>query len=48
MKCSYINLIAASACLIGGIAFTMSHRPLSTIATFVVVGLVNIVFVLAR
>ena len=48
MRSRTINLIAAGGCLICGIAHTLSHGPLVTIAGFVVVGLVNLAFVLVK
>lgn len=48
MKRCTINLIAAGACLACGIAYTMTNRPVTAIAMLVVVGLVNLAFVLSR
>jgi hypothetical protein len=48
MKCHNINLIAAGACLIGGIAYTAADRPVTAIATIVVIGLANLAFILGR
>jgi hypothetical protein len=48
MKCRNINLIAASACLVCGIAYTAADRPVTTIATLVVIGLANLAFILGR
>jgi hypothetical protein len=48
MKCCNVNLVAAGACLVCGIVYTVIEKPLLTIATIVVVGLVNLAFVLAR
>jgi hypothetical protein len=48
MKCHNINLIAAGACLIGGIAYTVAGLPITTITMLVVAGLVNLAFVLGR
>jgi hypothetical protein len=48
MKCRYINLIAACVCLCFGIAYTVTNRPITTIVTLVVLGLVNLAFILAR
>jgi hypothetical protein len=43
-----INLIAACACLACGIAFTVTNRPVTTIATLVVLGIGNLLFILVR
>jgi hypothetical protein len=48
MKRCSINLIAAGACLACGVAYTIANRPMTTIATRVVIGLANLAFVLAR
>jgi hypothetical protein len=48
MKCGNINLIAACACLACGIAYTIGDRPVTTIATVVVIGLANLAFILGR
>ena len=48
MKPCTINLIAGSVCLACGIAYTLAGRPLTTIATFVILGIANLAFVLAR
>jgi len=48
MNCRNINLIAASACLACGIAYTVANGPVTTIATVVVIGLANLAFVLGR
>ena len=48
MKYGNINLIAAGACLACGIAYTVADRPMTTIATLVVFGLVNLAFILGR
>ena len=48
MKHCTINLIAAGVCLACGIAYTLADRPLTTIATLVVLGIANLVFILAR
>lgn len=44
MKCRNINLIAAGACLACGIAYTAANRPVTSIATVVVIGLANLAF----
>jgi hypothetical protein len=43
-----INLIAGGACLACGIAYTLADRPLTTIATLVILGIVNLAFILVR
>ena len=48
MKNRAINLIAASACLCCGIAYTVANRPLTSIAILVVLGLANLAFMLVR
>jgi hypothetical protein len=48
MRYRTINLIAASACLCCGIAYTVTNRPLTSIAVLVVLGLANLAFILAR
>jgi hypothetical protein len=48
MKCRNINLIAACACLVCGIFFTVTGRPTTTVTQLVVIGLANLGFVLAR
>jgi hypothetical protein len=48
MKCSNLNLIAAGACLACGIAYSAADRPLTSIATLVVIGLANLAFILGR
>ena len=48
MKCRYINLIAAAGCLGCAIAYTVVNGPLATIVTLIVIGLVNLAFILAR
>jgi hypothetical protein len=48
MRFRTINLIAACGCLICCTAHTLSHGPLVTIVGFVVVGLANLAFVLAK
>jgi len=48
MKCHNINLIAACACLVCGIFYTVTGRPITTVTLLVVVGLANLAFVLAR
>jgi hypothetical protein len=42
------QLIAAGACLACAIGYTVTGKPLSAIATLVVLGLVNLAFILAR
>jgi len=48
MKYRAINLVAASACLCCGIVYTVTNRPLTSIAILVVLGLANLAFILAR
>jgi hypothetical protein len=48
MRLRAINWIAAFACLSCAIAYTITNRPVSTIATLVVLGLANLAFILAR
>jgi hypothetical protein len=45
MKCHTINLIAAGACLVCGIFYTVTGLPVTLL---VVAGLVNLAFVLAK
>lgn len=48
MRYRTINLIAAGGCFACGIAFTLMHRPVATIATLVVLGVANLAFLVAR
>jgi hypothetical protein len=48
MRHSTVNLIAAGACLVCGIAFTVTGRPVTATATLAVLGLVNLAITLAR
>jgi hypothetical protein len=48
MKHRTINWIAAVACLACGIEYTVTSGPLSAIATLVILGLVNLGFILLR
>ena len=48
MKCRHISLIAAFACLVCGVAYTMAGKPPGAVVTFVIVGLANLGFVLVR
>jgi hypothetical protein len=48
MKYRAINLIAACACLCCGIAYTITNRPLTSIAILIVLGLANLAFILVR
>jgi hypothetical protein len=48
MKRRTVNFVAAGACLACGIAYTVTGRPLSAIATLVVLGLANLAFIFAR
>ena len=43
-----LNWIAACACLACAIGYTIANRPVSAIATLVVLGVANLVFILAR
>jgi len=42
------NLIAASACLVCGVFYTATNRPLAAVVLLVVLGLANLAFVLVR
>lgn len=48
MKHCTINLIAAGACLACGVAYTVTGRSMTAIAVLVVLGLANLVLILAR
>jgi hypothetical protein len=48
MRYRAINLVAASACLGCGIVYTVTNRPLTSIAILVVLGLANLAFILVR
>ena len=48
MKRGTINLIAAGGCLACGIAYTIAGRPITAIAVLVLLGLVNLAFILVR
>jgi hypothetical protein len=48
MKHRTFNWIAAVACLGCGIGYTVEGRPLNAIAMLVILGLVNLAFILAR
>jgi hypothetical protein len=48
MKSRNINLIAAFACLICAVAYTMTGKPPGAVVPFVFVGLANVGFVLVR
>jgi hypothetical protein len=48
MRLRAINWIAAIACLSCAIAYTVTDRPVTTIAMLVVLGLGNLAFILAR
>jgi len=48
MKCHNISLIAAGACLVCGIFYTIIGLSITTVTLLVVAGLVNLAFVLAR
>ena len=42
------NLIAAGACLVCGVLYTATNRPLAAVVTLVVLGLANLAFILVR
>ena len=42
------NLIAAGACLVCGVFYTVTNRKLAAEATLVVLGLANLAFILVR
>ena len=46
-KCT-INLIAAGACLVCGVFYTVTNRSLEAVAVLVVLGLANLAFILVR
>ena len=48
MKCRNFNLIAAFACLVCGVVYTIADKPPGAVVTFVIVGLANLGFVLVR
>ena len=48
MKHCTTNLIAAGACLVCGVFYTMTNRPLAAVVTLVVLGLANLAFFLVR
>jgi len=48
MRRGTVNLIAAGACLVSGIGFTVTGRPVTAIATLAILGLVNLAITLAR
>ena len=48
MKSLNINLIAAFACLVCAVAYTVVGKPPGAVVTFVCLGLANLGFVLAR
>jgi hypothetical protein len=47
MKHRTVNWIAAVACFVCGIEYTVNGRPLNAIAVLVILGLVNLAFILA-
>jgi hypothetical protein len=47
MKHRTVNWIAAVACLACGVGYTMNGKPLNAIAMLVILGLVNLAFILA-
>ena len=46
MRRHTVNWIAASACLVCALAYTVANKPLTTIAMLVVLGLANLAFIL--
>jgi hypothetical protein len=48
MKHCAINLIAAGTCLVCGVLYTATNRPLAAVALLVVLGLANLAFILVR
>ena len=48
MRHHAINWIAAGACLACAIGYTVANRPVTTIATLVVLGVVNLAFIIVR
>ena len=48
MKSRDINLIAAFACLVCAVAYTVVGQPPRAVVTFVFLGLANLGFVLVR
>ena len=48
MKNRTTNLIAAGACLVCGVFYTVTNRPLAAVVTLVVLGLANLAFILVR
>jgi hypothetical protein len=48
MRLRAINWIAAFACLSCAIGYTITNKPVSAIATLVVLGLANLAFILVR
>jgi hypothetical protein len=48
MKHCTLNLIAGGVSLACGIAYTLTDRPITAIATVVVLGIANLAFILAR
>ena len=43
-----INWIAAIGCFVCAGAYTVANRPLGTIVTLIVLGVVNLAFIIAR
>jgi len=43
-----INWIAAVGCFACAVAYTVTNRPLGTIVTLIVLGVVNLAFIIAR
>ncbi len=48
MKSCNINLIAAFACLVCAVAYTVAGKPPGAVVTLVFLGLANLGFVLVR
>jgi hypothetical protein len=48
MRSRTTNLIAAGACLVCGIFYTVTDRPLAAVALLVVLGLANLASILVR
>jgi hypothetical protein len=48
MKFRNINLLAALACFVCAVGYTVAGKPPSTVVTLVLLGLANIGFVLVR
>ena len=44
----WINWIAAFACLVSAIGFTVAGKPMDKIVVFVLLGIANVGFILVR